>query len=302
MKKIYTILALCLAWAATANAQNFPVLLIGSDPSAAALGASPVGRNATAFAADNNAAAMSLSSNRFDVAAGYQMWQPGTADGMILGFGTYYRIDDKMAIGLGGKYLKDRETFITSAVGAVTGSFVPSDMTFNAGFSYSFVEGLSAGVNIKFLSSTLSHEASGTAFGADVTVAYRKDGLSAGAGVYNLGSSLKYSKSAYALPGTVKAGASYALGVGGTSVITPSAEVDYLFSGGLMAGLGAEYAFKDMVFVRAGYHYGDAEKAIPSYGALGLGAKFTGAHLDLSYILADNPLGGTLSISLGYSF
>ena len=302
MKKISIFFALFLAGAVSANAQNFPVLLIGSDPAATAVGSSQAGRNATAFAAADNAAFMSLSSNRFDVAAGYQMWQPGTADGMMLGFGTYYKIDGKMAVGIGGKYLRDRETYITSDVGAVTGSYVPSDMTFNAGFSYGFMEGLAAGVNVKFLSSTLSHDASGTAFGADVTVAYRKDGLSAGAGVYNIGSPLKYSKSSYALPAAVKAGAAYALGVGETSVITPSAEVDYLFSGGLMAGLGAEYAFKDMVFVRAGYHYGDAEKAIPSYGALGLGAKFAGAHLDLSYIIADNPLGGTLSLSLGYCF
>ena len=85
--------------------------------------------------------------------------------------------------------------------------------------------------------------------------------------------------------------------------ITASAEVDYLLSGALMASLGAEYWFlNDHLGVRAGYHYGDAAKAIPSYASLGLGAKFAGISFDFAYLLGSSAIGGSLCFGLGYSF
>ena len=78
--------------------------------------------------------------------------------------------------------------------------------------------------------------------------------------------------------------------------------MDYLFSGALMAGLGLEYCIVDIVSVRAGYHYGDAAKALPSFASVGLGVKFAGVHLDAAFLLASKTLGNTLMIGLGYSF
>ena len=69
-----------------------------------------------------------------------------------------------------------------------------------------------------------------------------------------------------------------------------------------MAGLGLEYGIADIAFVRAGYHYGDAAKALPSYASLGLGAQFAGVSLDLAFLTASESLGNTLLFGLGYSF
>ena len=126
---------------------------------------------------------------------------------------------------------------------------------------------------------------------------YAKDAFSAALGVCNVGSALSYGGESYALPMFAKAGAAYS-----ASGFTASAEVDYLFSGALMAGVGAEYCIVDIVSLRAGFHYGDAAKAIPTYASVGLGVKFAGVHLDAAYLLASKALGNTLTVSLGYAF
>ena len=91
-------------------------------------------------------------------------------------------------------------------------------------------------------------------------------------------------------------------GVRPVSGLTIGAEVDYLFQGGLMAGLGVEYTIVDIVSLRGGFHYGDAAKAVPMYASLGLGVKFAGVHLDAAFLLASKTLGNTLMFGLGYSF
>ena len=94
-----------------------------------------------------------------------------------------------------------------------------------------------------------------------------------------------------------KVGAAYHIGG-----FQASAEVDYLFAGAIMAGIGAEYGFKDIAFIRAGFHYGDAQKAIPTYASVGLGVQYWGVRLDATWITASSVLGNSLGFSLSYSF
>lgn len=69
----------------------------------------------------------------------------------------------------------------------------------------------------------------------------------------------------------------------------------------LLLGVGAEYGYNDMVFVRAGFEYGQRSQ---SFGTFGLGAKYQGFRLDAAYRLSTSKDFGvnTLLISLGYSF
>lgn len=70
----------------------------------------------------------------------------------------------------------------------------------------------------------------------------------------------------------------------------------------MAAAAGARYAFRDMVSVRTGYHFGTDKSPLPSYLSVGLGVKFFGVHLDFAYHLANELLGGSFKIGLGYSF
>jgi hypothetical protein len=296
MKKICAVLLSTLISLA-AFAQAAPALLIGSDPVAFAVGGAAVARPADAFAVDNNAAAMSLYGGTFDVAAGVGIWAPQAASNLMAGLGTFYKVNDKFAIGLSGRMLRDKPYELTSATGQVTGNFTPMDIVAGLGLSYAVMDGLSLGVSARMVSSAIAPNMKGSAFGADLMAMYAKDAFSAALGVCNLGSSLSYGGESYALPTLVKAGGAYSV-----SGLTASAELDYLFSGALMAGLGVEYGIQDIFFLRGGFHYGDAAKALPTYASLGLGFKYAGFHADLAFLTASKTLGNTLSFSLGYAF
>ena len=296
MKKICVFL-FAISFALCASAQAVPSLLIGSDPVAFSTGGAVLARPADAFALDNNAAAMALSAGTFDVAATYGKWAPKTADNMVVGLGTFYKVNDKLALGLSGRVLRDQPYDIASAGGQVTGSFIPMDVVAGLGLSYAVMDGLSLGVSARMVSSSIAADMKGTSFAADITAMYAQDAFSAALGVCNLGSPMSYGGASYALPMLVKAGGAYA-----AAGLTASAEVDYLFSGALMAGLGLEYGIEDIVFLRGGFHYGDNAKAIPTYASLGLGVKYAGAHIDLAFLTASKTIGNSLMLCLGYAF
>ena len=73
-------------------------------------------------------------------------------------------------------------------------------------------------------------------------------------------------------------------------------------SGAVMLNAGAEYCFADILFARAGFHYGDAAKAVPTFISAGLGAKYAGVQLDAAYIFASPTIGNSLMLTLGYAF
>ena len=296
MKKILTVLV-SLTFALAASAQALPSLLVGADPAAAATGGSALARAADAFAVDNNAASMALSSNSFSVGASFGMWAPNTADNTLAGLGFYYRLSDKMALGFSGRMLRDKPYDIASATGQVTGSFAPSDLLAGLGFSFAVTDGLSLGVTGRFASSAIAPDMKGSAFGADITAMYAAESFSAAVGLCNLGTPISYGGASYSQPMLIRAGGAFS-----ASGLTASAEADYLLSGALMAGLGLEYCVADLAFIRAGYHYGDAAKALASYASLGLGLQFSGISLDLAFLTASETLGNSLLFGIGYSF
>lgn len=312
VRKILVAVALLVSGAS--YAQSVAFLNIPSDAQSIAMGGASVAMEATAFAAGNNAAAMSLGENKSKIGVNYLQWQPdGTNNGLISG-AAYYKFN-KLAIGIGGNSFSYQEYDIYSGNGASSSSFKPSEMVLNLGISYRIISNLSIGVNAKYISSKLASDEfiedykNGMSAAFDLSVMYKLGRLNIAAMATNLGSKISYGTTSafgsYDLPAAVKCGASYAMGVGSNSSLTGSLEAGYLlYANGIAAGLGAEYAFKDMVFVRAGYHVGDENATIPSYASFGIGAKLFGFNLDAAYLLAGSgsPLKNTLSIGLGVGF
>ena len=296
MKKIISIL-FATTFALAASAQALPSLLIGADPAALATGGASVARPAGAFAVDNGAAAMSLSDKTFDVSATYGMWAPKTASNSLIGLGAFYKVSDKLALGLSGRMLRDKPYDITTAGGQITGQFSPSDLVAGLGLSYAVTDGLSLGVSARMVSSAIGESMKGTAFGADVSAMYAAGGFSGALAVCNLGSPISYGGTSYAQPMLARAGTAYCI-----SGLTASAEVDYLFAGALMAGLGLEYCIADIVSLRGGFHYGDDAKALPTYASLGLGLQYAGIHLDVTFLTTSQTIGNSLLFGLGYAF
>ena len=297
MKKLLSIVLATVAAALSLQAQGVAFLKINPDASAAALAGTGIARPADAYALENNLAAAALGGPRMDVAVGYGRWQPQAAGVNLLSAAGYYRVADKLAIGLQFKDFAYPAYDIMSADGRVKGSFSPVEMAVGLGAAYQLADGLSAGLSLRYVSSSLAEDGKGSAFGADLSLKYEKDGFQAGLAVGNLGTPVSYGDQKYGQPGIVRGGGAYSV-----AGLTASVEVDYLFSGALMAGLGLEYGIADIVFLRGGFHYGDAAKAIPTYASLGLGVKYAGVHLDFAFLTASKTLGNSLMLGLGYSF
>lgn len=284
------------------SAQTLPSLLVGSDVSAQGLASTLVGKISGAYSLEGNVASMSWAQERLYAGASFGLWQPDYANDKVIGAGAAYRLGNRFALGLQFKSLLQPSYDIVSGSGSVTDSFTPGETLVGLGAAYSVTDWLSVGVTGRMVKSTLAEDAKASVFGADVAVFFKKEALSAGLSVNNVGGKVNYGGDSYDQPMLAKIGAAYRFGDPQASSVTPSVEADVLFKGGLMAGAGVEYSFKGILFARGGFHYGDKEKAVPTYASLGLGACLKGVSLDIAYLTAGDVLNNSFSVCLGYRF
>ena len=293
MKKIFVVGILSLLWTA-ANAQDaLPFLRIDRDPATAAMG------GIQAVSDLQNPGLVPFSGN--NVIFSYQNWAPKAIHSTNLNLLGAFKVGEKMGITLTGAFQNGSPYTSVDASGNMGNPFTPTALLAGAGFGFRFTETLSAGATVRFASEKLSDKDSYSAIAADILVSFKKDGLKAAAGVANLGTPVKSGKQSYSLPMSVKAGVGYGVDLSGNK-LNFGADLDYFFSGGLGAAAGTEFAFKDMVFVRAGAHIGTGKSPLPTYLSLGAGAKFSSFHFDLCFLTLNEAIGNTLMIGLGYAF
>ncbi len=273
-------------------AQAVPFLNIPSDARTAAMGGTGIALEKGAFTLDDNMATSAMTHRTAAFGANFWSWAPSTSALKLINASGYYRFG-KFAVALGGKYCMEKPFDVVSAVGKPLGTYTPSSFTLGAGFAYRIIDPLAVGVTLRYVSANYYENIKEGTVAADINATFSKGGLRAAVGVANLGGKIKGSP----LPAMAKVGAAYHIGG-----FQASAEVDYLFAGAIMAGIGAEYGFKDIAFIRAGFHYGDAQKAIPTYASVGLGVQYWGVRLDATWITASPVLGNSLGFSLSYSF
>ncbi len=281
MKKFFASLLLSLV-VLSVSAQALPALLVPSTPRAQALGG----------------VAPLPEASHLDAQAVFGLWAPQTAGNMLAGSEIYFRTKARAAFSFEGRAFLDRPYETASAQGTVRGTFRPSDLILGLGATVFATDFLSVGLKARMVSSSIAENAKGNAFCGDVSVTYHDEMFYAGLSGRNLGTKISYGGDAYALPMLV----SISGGVKPAEGLNLAGEVDYLFAGALMAGFGAEYCIQDIAFLRAGFHYGDAAKALPTFVSLGAGVQFAGIHLDLSFITASKTIGNSLMVGLGYAF
>jgi hypothetical protein len=299
MRKVLSVALTALA-VFTLQAQSLPVLLLQTDPAVAGSAGASSQSAVSAYAAENNMAAVSLSSDKLHAGVSYESWQPAAAKDRLLGFGAFWH-SGKLGLAVGFKSLQMPSYEIVSPNGAtsqVDGAFSPGESSISLGGSYALGKNLAFGVVARLTSSNLAKDASASVFGADISVQYSTDGLSAGLTLANLGGKVDYGEGPYPQPACIKAGASYDI-IEGLNV---SAGAGYLFEGAFESSVGAEYSFMGMAFGRAGYHLGSRELGIPSYASVGAGGKVAGVSLDVAYLFASDTVGGSFIAGLSYAF
>lgn len=310
VKTITVAVALLAAVTLTSKAQTVGFLDVNPDPVALSMGGTGTTLEATPYAMWNNAATAALTDDKFQIGAVYSLWQPSTTANNAIAVAGYGRVAKFMTISAGIKYFGHSPYDITDGMtGMVTGQFTPVDLQAGIGLGFRILPILSLGANINYVHSDIGGPQKGAAvavdFGAMVDLKFVRIGVTAS----NIGSTINYGgPSSYGLPANLKFGVGTVQYFGNEDRHAFSANLE----GGLtfdktavFAGIGAQYAWNDLVRVSAGYHYGDASKLFyGSYASVGVGIKLIGISLNAAYLIAvdDSPIGNTFSVGLGYAF
>ena len=304
-KNIMTLATVCLLSAGVASAQTaMPSLRVEQDPVSAGMGfAGLASTNGTAWSALRNSSVIPFSEKSMDFGASYQSWAPDGAASTNMGLGAGVKLGERFGLSVAGTMQNGEEYSLTDETGNPAGTFKPSLLSVGLGFGVKIIDNLSAGVNVRFASQKLTSDDSYSAFCGDVFVSYKFADFNVTAGAASLGSKVKGADgNSWSLPASARVGVDWTGSFAEVHGIRADVDLDYLFSGSVMAAAGVQYSFKDMVFARAGYHYGPETAVLPSFASAGLGVKFFGIELNAAYLFASEVLGGTMTFGLGYSF
>lgn len=278
------------------GAQSLPLLFNPGDPHTAALGGASVALEADAWVLEHNFAAAALTDDLFSFGVAYGYWAPETGADNRFSAGGWYNLGT-LAVGLSAKGSFSRPYQVTTAYGEQKEKFNPGDYALALGVAWSPAPGFAFSANARMLSSSLSEEIAGAAFCTDLSAMYRNGPFAAGLSAFNLGGKIQYGDNAYALPTLLKGGLRYAL-----TNFEATAELDYLAGAGVMGGLGVEYWPASVFAMRGGWHFGAADKGLPSFASLGLGLLLEGFGMDVSVLLASPTLAGSVNLGLSYRF
>ena len=278
--------------------EALPFLRLSRDPSAVTGGGAQVFASG-AYSVFTNPALPFSSDKGVDVALSYARW--GASGSNEIDFGGAYRLSDRFSLSLGFSYGMNPAYDVYNKLGALTGTFTPSDMIAGLGAGFRVTDALTLGANVKYASSKLSEAYSYSAVAGDVFAAMEFSGLIVTAGVSTLGTPVESQKTGkYSLPSSAAFGLGYGTAAGEALELRAQLTADYYFSGALAAGAGAEAVIKDMVSLRFGYDYG-GESVIPSHATAGIGLHLSGFRLDAK-LLAGKDAGTSMLFGASYSF
>lgn len=182
--------------------------------------------------------------------------------------------------------------------GNFLGHFGFYDVAATVGWGMNMEPGFCLGASGKFLLEQIDDETA-TGFAFDVAGRYETPlpNLSLGAGVFNLGPNMKFVAEEFSIPRTLALGAAYTLPLSQWQgdLVMATDLVSYRGEDAKVH-VGAEYKFRGMASLAAGYKFGyDVE-------GISVGAGFTRGTLSLGYAYSaiDSDLGDAHRVSLSY--
>lgn len=253
-----------------------------------------------ALAAFDNPAVLPFALHRVDASLLYSRWAPAQPNTLSnhLGGGVSVRLGKGLALSAAAIHQAHAEVDF----GQENGKFSPKDLIIALGAGVSFGEHVSLGVSARLVQQQVMADYKLSSTAVTAMLQYRAKALNVAAGLANLGAGVKSENGGVSsLPASARVAASYGL-QNGVSTVTFALDADYYFSGKFGVSAGAVYGFKDVFFARAGYRYATAGTAYPSHLALGLGVKWKGLGLDVSYLTANAQIGNSLCAGLSYRF
>jgi len=307
MKKILTLFLIVVSFGiARAEEGQDALSFTRISRNIAVLGVGGAGNSSTtsvAWASFSNSAVLPFYDGEGDFGVSYQYWAPNTFKTSNFNFGGAYKLNDKVGFSIGAVYQSGQKYDIYNDSGNYDGTFHPSETIFNIGAGYKLTNHLSAGVNLRYAYQKLTSSGNMSGFGGDFHLLYHFKGGNVSIGVNNLGTKVEDSNGNKYFPSTsANIDGIYSYDINPKNAVSAALDTEYFFSGHLTAAFGAEYAYDNMVFVRAGFHYGAEDAAIPSFISMGAGYKYQNFKIDLVYLTGNQNIGNTFGLGLGYSF
>lgn len=302
MKKVLLTLTAFVAWMPFLAAQDaLPFTRIDRNPVTSAFaGAGAAFPGTAAYGAFGNAALLPFFDGTLDASLSYQRWSPGLAPSHHVNTGIAYKITPRVGLALGYSLENGASYDVYESPGTPSGIFYPKSHVIALGAGVGISETLSVGVNVRYARDVPAPEQVFGGVSADVFAAFQPlQSLRIAAGVSTLGTRVAGN---WKQPASARAAVNWGTVLGEEHALAVMADADYYFSGHFSAAAGLQYAWRQMLFARAGYRLAPEGCVIPAHLALGLGFRFHGIGLDVSYLTASSPLGNTLNIGLGYSF
>lgn len=211
-----------------------------------------------------------------------------------------HKIGNLGVFGIGIQALSYGSITGTDTTGLEMSSFNPSDLAVSLSYGNS-IKSLLVGVNVKYISSTITNTA--TAYAADIGLMYplMNDRLWLGAALQNEGTKMKFINEEDPLPINVKLGGAYALSSNWKVALDANAPVD----NDIYFGVGSEYKFKLSGSMSAAGRlgYNTITKDTGGLNGISAGAGFTYLSCSIDYAFVPyGDLGDTQRISVSFKF
>lgn len=305
MKKRYFSSILFLTFSlAVSYSQSVTFLNTPSDARTAAMGNAGYVLSSPFAVQYNSASVMPAYESSTAVGASLLMWQPQIADATLFNVAGYHKVNN-FAIMAAFRSNKMGDIAMTNENGTILGSFSPSEYALEVGMGYNVSPYFSLGVSLRHISSQMTKDVKANSLATDISMLYHRDKLRLGLGISNLGSKIDYGDAKYQLPTRVKSGIAYHFSLSEEHALITTADLFYQLTSnynGIASGLGAEYNYKKLFALRAGYHF-ESESVGASYTTIGVGTQFSGLSLDFAYMIAqdNNPMAQTLLFSIKWA-
>lgn len=294
IERYLALLAAAAITAFSANAQTASFLNVPQDAKELAMG----GVNAA------EDAGFVLEDATMDASVSYFRWNPKGAGSNLINVDLGYKLGN-LAILAEAKVNGYGSYPVYDGTGASSGEYTPNEFMAGIGAAYSITPELAVSLMAKYVGSNIAQEAKGTAFCADLNVAYKLNDLTLGLLAANIGSKMNYKTVSAPLPMLIKLGARNDFRFGENFILDAGVDAGYMTQGSygsVLASAGADLKMFDMVSVRAGYHFSSNAALAPSYVSAGLGFDFSIVSISAAYLFGSPTLSGTLSATLGIKF
>ena len=215
--------------------------------------------------------------------------------------GARFSFGERHALGISVLTTTVSDIEIRTQPGEAAGTFSSRDLGIGLSYCYTIDTGLRAGLTARYLyEQILVDDAQG--LGVDLGVQYDGflEGLTLGAALANIGSMADFRSEPLKLPAMIRAGAAYRVDVPdlqGAAVL--AGDVEEIFAEAQpRVGLGAEYSFRGIFLLRAGYQLGSEARGL----SLGGGVQYGVFGVDYGFSRLSNDLGNGHTLTVRVEF